>query len=109
MKISTKEEAIFKLGELEEQVKEIKTWLENNSNNDHIENKRYDKIWNFFEGFAAVQLNNKYGLINQLGQEICPPKYDSIWYFYDGFAKVELNGKIGYIDTTGKEYIDIPR
>jgi flagellar biosynthesis chaperone FliJ len=79
MKIKNVNEAIFKLGELEEQVKEIKTWLENNSNNGH--NVKYDQVREFKNGFAAVKLNEKWGFIDTTGKEIGNIKYDKVFDF----------------------------
>jgi hypothetical protein len=100
MKIKSKEEALFKLGELEEQVKEIKTWLENNSNNGH--NVKYDQVREFKNGFAAVKLNEKWGFIDTTGKEIGNIKYDKVFDFdITDCAVVELNGKRGIINKYG--------
>lgn len=51
--------------------------------------------------------NQKYGLINEFGEEIVPAKYD---YYIDSFsqnglARVKSNDKYGYIDESGNEII----
>jgi len=37
---------------------------------------KYDYVWYFKDGFAKVELNGKYGVINENGKEICDIKYD---------------------------------
>ena len=66
---------------------------------------RYDYVDYFYEGIALVELNDKWGVVDKTGREICPCKYDSIGKFEVGFAQVRLNGKWGYIDETGREVV----
>ena len=68
--------------------------------------KKYDFVGIFIDGFAHVQLNNKWGFINKTGEEITEIKYDSIYYFHNGYAIVVLNGKYGVIDEVGNEIIE---
>ena len=67
--------------------------------------KYYDWKGMFFDGFAEVHLNYKYGYINEKGEEICEIKYDSIGYFYAGFAHVSIKFKHGYINDKGIEVV----
>jgi len=66
---------------------------------------KYDEIRGFTEGFAAVKLSGKYGLIDRTGKEIVKPQYSEVGYFHEGLVSVKKNGKFGYIDGTGKEVI----
>jgi hypothetical protein len=59
---------------------------------------KYDIIFDFKNGFAVVELNEKSGYIDENGSEICECKYDIAWNFENGFAKVKLNDKYGYIN-----------
>jgi hypothetical protein len=60
----------------------------------------------FYEGFATVELNDKWGLIDRSGKEIIPVKYQgAIFGFIEGMASVQLNNKWGFVDNTGKEVI----
>lgn len=68
---------------------------------------KYDRAWNFKEGFAKVKLDGKYGFINHDGQVTGEIKYDEVNHYYEGLAFVKIAGKCGYIDTTGKEVIPI--
>ena len=57
--------------------------------------------------YIFVELNGKYGLVDETGKEIVECKYDSISRrFSEGLADVCLNGKWGFIDKTGKEIIE---
>lgn len=68
--------------------------------------KKYDLVFNFHDGLAEVQLNDKYGYVNTEGVEVVPPKYDYIYAFTDGLAKVSLDDKYGFIDKNGKEIVE---
>lgn len=67
--------------------------------------KDYDEVKSFYDGLAAVSLNEKWGFINQQGKEIIPLKYDHTFSFSNGSASVELNGKHGFIDQKGNVII----
>jgi hypothetical protein len=66
---------------------------------------KYDNRSEFINGFATVNLNGKYGVINDKGQEIVPCKYEFVSNYVDGLAKVKMNNKVGLIDTQGKEVV----
>ena len=66
--------------------------------------KKYDYIGTFVEDFAKVELNGKYGFINQKGEEITPLKYDWASSFKEGFATIELNRKYGFINQDYEAY-----
>ena len=61
----------------------------------------------FPEGFAPVELNGKWGFINEEGEEAITLKYDNTSCFSKGFAGVQLNGKWGFINQKGKEITPI--
>jgi hypothetical protein len=61
----------------------------------------------FINGFITVELNGKYGAINQQGEEICEIKYDNIGLFLFDYAIVILNNKYGAIDKNGDEIIGL--
>ena len=52
-----------------------------------------------------VEIADKYGYIDNDGNEIVPLIYDNAWEFSDGLAWVESDGKKGCIDETGKMVI----
>ena len=65
--------------------------------------KKYDWIGKFVNGFAIVELDGRYGFINEEFEEIVSPKYGLAYDFQNGFARVEYNGKWGFINKEGKE------
>ncbi|MCB0663137.1 MAG: WG repeat-containing protein, partial [Saprospiraceae bacterium] len=46
-----------------------------------------------------------WGIINQKGIEIAPPKYDKIGQFENGFAKVRIKGFNGLTNTQGETIV----
>ena len=68
---------------------------------------KYNWIDYFENGFAKVQLNGKWGIINKTGKEVIELKYDKIYYFKNGFFKARLNDEYFWINQDGikiKEY-----
>ena len=61
----------------------------------------YQRASEFKHGVAVVQVNGKWGIINQRGIEIIPPKYDRIESFENGFAKVRIKGFNGLASVEG--------
>ncbi len=64
---------------------------------------KYDWIMESNEGLASVELNKKWGFIDEAGEEVIPLKYGAALSFSGGLASVQINNKYGFIDTTGKE------
>ena len=62
----------------------------------------YQKASEFRHGVAVVQLNGRWGIINQKGIEIIPPKYDQIESFKEGYAKVRIKGFNGLTNLKGE-------
>jgi hypothetical protein len=65
----------------------------------------YQKAGEFQDGVAVVQMDGKWGIINQKGIEITPPKYDKIGQFENGFAKVRIKGFNGLTNTQGETIV----
>jgi hypothetical protein len=53
----------------------------------------YMDISEFSEGFAAMQINSKWGLIDQFGKVICTPKWDFAEPPRDGLLRVRDGNK----------------
>lgn len=77
---------------------------------------KYNSVGKFNDGRALVNLNGKYGYINEAGEEVIPLIYDYSNDFFRGRALVSLYGKdkknvlytkFGFIDTSGKVIIPI--
>ncbi|MNG27741.1 hypothetical protein D3C84_1129060 [compost metagenome] len=63
----------------------------------------YEKISGFYDGLANIKSNNKWGVIDSLGNEIIPVEYDEIDSFsYDNLKAIK-NRKEFYFDKLGKE------
>ncbi len=64
----------------------------------------YDWVDPFSEGLARTKKEEKWGYLNQKGQEIAFI-YDNVSGFNEGFANVEKNDKYGFINNRGQEII----
>ncbi|MEL6865532.1 MAG: WG repeat-containing protein [Bacteroidota bacterium] len=62
----------------------------------------YQKAGEFQHGVAVVQSEGRWGVINQKGIAIIPPKYDKIEDFEDGYAKVRIQGFSGLTNLQGE-------
>ena len=67
----------------------------------------YDNVGSLCEGLVAVKLNDKWGFVDKVGEEVISLKYDYAEFFIEGLAKVKLNGKCGFVDKTGEEVIPL--
>ncbi len=65
-------------------------------------NGYYQGAREFHHGVAVVQINGKWGIINQRGIAIIPPKYDRIEDFQNGYAKVRIEGFNGLSNLDGE-------
>jgi hypothetical protein len=62
---------------------------------------KYDKIEDFIEGLAKVEINGGKGLIDKTGKLIVEPKYDDLQQVEKGVIAVSIDEKVGYIDNLG--------
>ena len=62
----------------------------------------YQEARPYGHGVAVVQINKKWGVINQKGITLIPPKYDQIGNFHNGYAKVLVQKFSGLSDLNGK-------
>ncbi len=67
-----------------------------------LHNGYYQKAMAYQHGVAVVQIDGKWGVINQKGMALIPPKYDKIEQFIGGYAKVMISGYSGLTDLEGK-------
>jgi len=68
------------------------------------EMKKYDEVGAFSGGLAKVELNHKFGYINEAKKEIIPCEFDQIGKFYQGFTIVKKGNKYGVYDKKGLVY-----
>ena len=50
---------------------------------------------------AKVQINNKWGYIDDEGKVVIKPRFDKVFDFFDGLALVWAGEEYGYLDKTG--------
>ena len=58
----------------------------------------FDYVDNFSDGFAKVELNNKYNFINREGRLLSNQWFDDAYSFRYGFAGIKLNDKWNFIN-----------
>jgi len=75
---------------------------------EEITSLSYNRIWAFYEGYAVVEQDDKFGLINESGQVVLEPVFDLMAIFpTEGFRDVELDGKAGFVDASGEVMIPL--
>ena len=62
----------------------------------------YQQAGEFRHGVAVVQKNDKWGIINQRGIEVIPPKYDKIESFQNGYAIIRIKSFSGLTNLNGE-------
>jgi hypothetical protein len=82
-------------------------WGVVNKRNEIIIPFQYNRIYQFHEGLAFVENENKVGYINKKNEKVIPSEFDFCWYgdFTEGLALVKQKDKFGFIDKTGKTII----
>ncbi len=66
---------------------------------------KYDKQEAFVRGYAIVSQGEKYGMINEAGEEVIPLDFESVSYFVGDYAKVKVGNKFGFINKKGETII----
>ncbi len=72
------------------------------SEGSHQSDAYYQQAGEFRYGVAVVQKNDKWGIINQRGIEVIPPKYDKIEAFKDGYAIIRIKRFSGLTNLNGE-------
>lgn len=62
---------------------------------------RYDSVWRFSEGLAAVKSGDGWGYIDLTGKLVLPHQYDQAYPFENQMAIVAVDGRFGVIDPAG--------
>ena len=73
---------------------------------------KYDEVFDFNEGFAAVKQGKLIGYINKNGEMVIEPRFNRAWEFRNGLALVTYDYHIGspkkgFIDTQGNIVIKV--
>ena len=58
------------------------------SEDDYIITPLFESAGLFYDGLAAVEINDKWGYINEVGKIVIDLEYDEVRNFYQGFAQV---------------------
>ncbi|MDR0754836.1 MAG: WG repeat-containing protein [Prevotellaceae bacterium] len=66
---------------------------------------QFDIAGSFYEGFAAIKKDGKWGFIDKTGAVVIQPEFDGVKNFSDGMAAIKKDGKWGYINSTGEVVI----
>lgn len=66
----------------------------------------YESAEMFSEGYSAVEVNKKWGLINEKGEYIIKPQYDFLGGVHNGLISFSQNDKDGFLDTQGDVAIE---
>ena len=78
---------------------EVQELLDNGKNPGHI----FDLVWNFFDGYAVVELNHKWNWISTDNRLVSPEQwFDYCFNFFNGYARVKLNGKYNLFNTDNR-------
>ena len=67
---------------------------------------KFRRANHFFEGLAAVKIEDKWGFIDKSGKIVIEPKFDRATSFREGLALVKIEDKWSSIDNTGKVVIE---
>ena len=71
-------------------------------NNGESPEEIFDYVYDFKDGYARVELNDKFNFINKNGEILSDKWFDKIFDFKDGYAEVLLNKKYNFIDKNGE-------
>ncbi|WP_341525777.1 WG repeat-containing protein [Nostoc sp. UHCC 0302] len=63
---------------------------------------QFDYASKFSKGLATVEIDGKWGYIDQSGRIVIQPQFDQTSRFSEGLSKVKINSKWGYIDQSGR-------
>nr|WP_267901190.1 WG repeat-containing protein [Dulcicalothrix desertica] len=63
---------------------------------------QFNDASSFYEGFAEVQVGQKFGFIDTTGNLVIKPQFDDVERFLEGLAAVQVGKKWGFINSKGK-------
>lgn len=76
-----------------------------NTCGEYMEKPRFSRIDMFQEGFALVQENGKFGLIDLEGRQRVGCLYDLLLPMSEGLCAAKLKSRWGFIDAAGREVL----
>jgi len=71
-----------------------------------LSNKTYDDAKSFSEGYAPVEIDGKWGLIDNKFNMVLDCQYEDLGEVCDGFIAARKQGKSGLINTKGEVVVD---
>ncbi|MEM6723423.1 MAG: WG repeat-containing protein [Bacteroidota bacterium] len=83
-------------------IKKAGAWGLINSNGMELIPPKFDKVFEFENGFAVVRIIAFSGVADLQGNVIIPPDYELISYAGDGLFRVEKGNSIGYLNANGE-------
>jgi len=83
-------------------IKKSGAWGLINSNGMELIPPKFDKVYEFEDGFAVVRIIAFSGVADLQGNVIIPPDYELISYAGEGLFRVEKGNSIGYLNTNGE-------
>ncbi|WP_227428907.1 WG repeat-containing protein [Psychrobacter sp. I-STPA6b] len=85
----------------------VKQGIINNTTGKEIIPIIYDRIHDYYNGVAIVEIDKKYGLVDNNANQIIPLIYDYMKFQKDGTIKVGLDNKYGLFNQQGEQIISI--
>ena len=76
-----------------------------NTKGEQVVECKFDAVWDFSKGLAAVKKDGKWGYINAKGEQVVECKFDKV-FDINNLVRVEKDGKCGYINTQGEYVIE---
>ncbi|MDR1593091.1 MAG: WG repeat-containing protein [Prevotellaceae bacterium] len=67
---------------------------------------QFDIAGSFYEGFASIKKDGRWGFIDKSGAIVIQPEFDGVKNFSDGMAAIKQKGKWGYINSDGEIVIE---
>ncbi|WP_187632108.1 WG repeat-containing protein [Hymenobacter lutimineralis] len=65
---------------------------------------RYASATEFREGFAVVEADKAFGLVNENGEEVVKPAYDALNPYAGEYARVRIGDAYTFLDRNGQEF-----
>lgn len=82
-------------------------WGFADENHKLIVTPKYNRVDDFSDGLAWVELKDKCGFIDTKGKEVIPPIYQSAESFYGGYSVVQIKENYAVIDKKGNYVVPL--
>ncbi len=68
--------------------------------------RRFENLWRFTEGRAAVQIGGRWGWIDEAANVVIPPRFDEVGTFHRGLAPARIDDLVGIVDRSGRIVVE---